>query len=201
MLAITAADRAVIGRILFTLTALLVGAGLYLTGEAAWIHAKAKLAQYLIAEAWEETQAGVVGARPWPWADMTPLATLEAPAQGIRQVVLSGASGRNLAFGPTHIDASARPDTSGTVVLAGHRDTHFAFLESIQQGEKLILTDRSGTRRDFRVESLEIADSRTTDLRLGDGTSLVLVTCYPFDAIDAGGPLRYVVTAVVDEPA
>ena len=190
-----------IGRILFTLTALLVGAGLYLTGEAAWIHAKAKLAQYLIAEAWEETQAGVVGARPWPWADMTPLAILEAPAQGIRQVVLSGASGRNLAFGPTHIDASARPDTSGTVVLAGHRDTHFAFLESIQQGEKLILTDRSGTRRDFRVESLEIADSRTTDLRLVDGTSLVLVTCYPFDAIDAGGPLRYVVTAVVDEPA
>jgi len=47
---------------------------------------------------------------------------------------------------------------------------------------------------------LEIADARTTDLRLDDGTSLVLVTCYPFDAIDAGGPLRYVVTAVVDRP-
>jgi len=29
----------------------------------------------------------------------------------------------------------------------------------------------------------------------------VLVTCYPFDAINASGPLRYVVTAVVDEPA
>jgi sortase A len=201
VLAIAAADRAVIGRVLFTLTALLVGAGLYLTGEAAWIRTKAKLAQYLIAEAWEETQAGVVGARPWPWADMTPLAILEAPGQRIRQVVLSGASGRNLAFGPNHIDASARPDALGTVVLAGHRDTHFAFLESIQQGEKLTLTDRSGTRRDFRVESLEVAGPRTTDLRLGDGTSLVLVTCYPFDAIDAGGPLRYVVTAVVDGPA
>ena len=65
----------------------------------------------------------------------------------------------------------------------------------------MTLTDRSGTHRDFRVESLEIADFRTTDLRLGDGTSLVLVTCYPFDAIDAVGPLRYVVTAVLDEPA
>tara|TARA_S200000501_G_scaffold249877_1_gene234098 strand:- start:524 stop:670 length:147 start_codon:yes stop_codon:yes gene_type:complete len=48
---------------------------------------------------------------------------------------------------------------------------------------------------------LEVADARTTVLRLGDGTSFVLVTCYPFDAIDAGGPLRYVVTALVDGPA
>lgn len=201
MLAIATSDRAVIGRLLFALTALLFGAGLYLTGEAAWIHAKARLAQYLIAEAWEETRAGSVGVRPWPWADMTPMAVLEAPEQGIRQIVLSGASGRNLAFGPTHMDASARPDGAGTVVLAGHRDTHFAFLETIQQGERLTLTDSGGARHDFRVKSLEIADSRTTNLRLSDSTSLVLVTCYPFDAIDAGGPLRYVVTAVADEPA
>jgi len=26
-------------------------------------------------------------------------------------------------------------------------------------------------------------------------TALVLMTCYPFDALVAGGPLRYVVTA------
>ncbi len=26
--------------------------------------------------------------------------------------------------------------------------------------------------------------------------ALLLVTCYPFDALQAGGPLRYVVTAV-----
>ena len=51
MLAIAAADRAVIGRVLFNLTASLVGASLCLTGEVAWIHAKAKLAHYLILEA------------------------------------------------------------------------------------------------------------------------------------------------------
>jgi len=27
-------------------------------------------------------------------------------------------------------------------------------------------------------------------------SALVLVTCYPFDAVTAGGPLRYVVAAV-----
>jgi sortase A len=30
-------------------------------------------------------------------------------------------------------------------------------------------------------------------------TRLTLVTCYPFDAIRPGGPLRYVVTAVLDD--
>jgi sortase A len=36
------------------------------------------------------------------------------------------------------------------------------------------------------------------DLRLPRDTlvpTLTLVTCYPFDAIDPGGPLRYVVVA------
>ncbi len=28
-----------------------------------------------------------------------------------------------------------------------------------------------------------------------EGSALVLVTCYPFDALRPGGPLRYVVTA------
>ena len=32
-------------------------------------------------------------------------------------------------------------------------------------------------------------------------TRLTLVTCYPFDAIRPGGPLRYVVSAVLDSPA
>jgi len=31
--------------------------------------------------------------------------------------------------------------------------------------------------------------------------TLTLVTCYPFDAIAAGGPLRYVVSAVIDGDA
>ena len=32
---------------------------------------------------------------------------------------------------------------------------------------------------------------------LADDSLLSLVTCYPFDAIEAGGPMRYVVTAQI----
>ena len=44
---------------------------------------------------------------------------------------------------------------------------------------------------------MEVADSREAGLRIEPGQKrLSLVTCYPFNALAAGGPLRYVVTAL-----
>ncbi|HEY4210143.1 MAG TPA: hypothetical protein VGM84_01570 [Steroidobacteraceae bacterium] len=41
-----------------------------------------------------------------------------------------------------------------------------------------------------------VVDSRQTRLQLGSNTPrLMLVTCYPFDAVVPGGPLRYVIVA------
>lgn len=130
---------------------------------------------------------------------MSPVAVLEMPSQDIRQIVLSGATGRTLAFGPGHVDGSTDPGADGVIVVAGHRDTHFSFLERVVVGDRIRLTDKSGRARQFKVDALEVADSRKTNLRVG-GTAaqLVLVTCYPFDAINPGGPLRYVVTASLD---
>jgi len=47
------------------------------------------------------------------------------------------------------------------------------------------------------VEMTGIVEADNAQIRLGDDQRrLVLVTCYPFEAIVPGGPLRYVVTAV-----
>lgn len=181
----------------------LFGIGIWLTGEGIWIQAKAGLAQALIGNAWRNAADADSVPRPWPWADMAPVAILEAPLHRIRQVVLSGATGRTLAFGPAHMSASAEIGSDGVVVLVGHRDTHFAFLEDVRPGDGFVLTDRRGGRWPYRVVATEIADSRSDRLRLDpEGRQLVLLTCYPFDAVDPGGPLRYVVTAVaVDDAA
>ncbi|MBT8063350.1 MAG: class GN sortase, partial [Gammaproteobacteria bacterium] len=72
----------------------------FLLLQALWIPAKAELAQWLMARAWQRSLEGSTDVRPWPWADTRPVAVLEAPRLGIRQFVLEGASGRNLAFGP-----------------------------------------------------------------------------------------------------
>ncbi len=103
-------------------------------GHAAWLHAKAALGQHLLARAWATARATHAAAKPWPWADTHPVARLRAPAQGVDLLVLSGANGRTLAWGPGHVEGTAAPGERGNAVVTGHRDTHFAFLARLRRG-------------------------------------------------------------------
>lgn len=181
----------------------LLAISLWQIGEGSWIYAKAGLAQHLLQRAWSRTLAGETGAKPWPWADTWPVARLIVPSLHIDQIVLEGAYGRTLAFGPGHVESAGVIGSSGTTILTGHRDTHFRFLKRLRLNDVIELDQPTGIRRRYRVAETRIADSRSTSIGIAQGQSqLVLITCYPFDAIQAGGPLRYVVTAVpADEPS
>jgi len=176
--------------------ALLAGVGLWQLGQGAWIYVKARVAQRLLQRAWARTLRGEPEARPWPWADTWPVARLQVPAHGVDLIVLAGVSGRTLAFGPGHAPGSAVPGAPGTAIVAGHRDTHFRFLERLKQGDEIIVEVPGLRRSRLRVQETSVVDSRTAVIRTEDRSArLVLVTCYPFDAVRPGGPLRYVVTA------
>jgi sortase A len=110
--------------------------------------------------------------------------------------VLAGGSGRTLAFGPGHLSASAMPGQPGNAVIAGHRDTHFSFLKRLDVGQPLALETVDGRSHLYQVVNIDVVDSRRSSLLLDTEDSMVsLVTCYPFDALEPGGPMRYVVTA------
>jgi len=165
---------------------------LYLVG-ALWIPAKALLAQWLIDLGWQQAQAGNETAQAWPWADTRAVGVLSVPGLGIRQIILEGNSGRNLAFGPVVLDGTS---TGSDLVISGHRDTHFHFLKDIETGDRLIVQTKNRTQH-YQVIAVEIVDSRTSELVIEPETSRIsLVTCYPFDATLAGGPLRWIVTAL-----
>ena len=170
--------------------------GFWQFGHGAYIPAKAWLAQELMQRAWSRGAGGVSKPVPWPWADTWPVARLSARAGAIELIVLAGGSGRTLAFGPGHLSASAMPGEPGNTVIAGHRDTHFSFLRDVEIGESLVLETISGSKHLYKVVGIDVVDARRGSLLLDtDEPFLSLVTCYPFDAHDAGGPLRYVVTA------
>jgi sortase A len=184
-------------RVASALSVLLLVAGLVQGGRGAWIYAKAEFAQILLRRSWADTRAGRERVRPWPWADAWPVARIILPDGD--HIVLGGASGRNLAFAPGHLDGTALPGGGGTCVIAGHRDTHFAILEDLVEGDRVQLEDASGIVSSYRVAASAVVDESETDvLAETTGPSLVLITCWPFHSVNPGGPLRYVVWAEKD---
>tara|TARA_R110002049_G_scaffold114812_8_gene266161 strand:+ start:2197 stop:2817 length:621 start_codon:yes stop_codon:yes gene_type:complete len=179
----------------------LLSVGIQQFGGAAIIQAKAKLAPILIEVAWMETlQLDGQVVKPWPWADTWPVGRLQVPELDVDLFILEGDSGNALAFGPGRALPSAQLGSAGTAVVGGHRDTHFAFLEELRKGHQMQVQVPSGERREYLVEEVRVVDSRIESLTVDDtSNALLLVTCYPFDAIQAGGGLRYVVTAVPGE--
>jgi sortase A len=174
----------------------LLGSGLWLLGHGLWIPAKARLAQHLLQQAWARTLAGESAVRPWPWADTWPVARLRLPAHGVDLIVLDGVSGRTLAFGPGHMPGTPLPGGGGVAVIAGHRDTHFRFLRDVQAGDEIVVEVPGRPRARFRVRARSVVDARTAVVAAAsDAREVVLVTCYPFDALRRGGPLRYIVLA------
>jgi sortase A len=183
-------------RTLAAIIAVLVLVGGTSLGRGLYLYAKAELGQALLHRAWLKMQADGNPAKPWPWADTHPLARLIAPAQEVDLLVLAGASGRTLTWGPGHLDGSAPPGAAGNAVLSAHRDTHFRFLARTAVGDPLIVERADGTRVRYRVREIAIVDVHALAIpRDALVPTLTLVTCYPFDALVPGGPLRYVVTA------
>lgn len=175
---------------------LLLVAGFACLAHGLWIPSKALLAHGLLERSWSRTVTAGEPAPPWPWADTWPVARLRAPEHGVDQVVLEGASGSVLAFAPGRFQAldGLETDHGDHWVIAGHRDTHFRFLDRLQAGDALEIQGRDGSSRSYRVSWMRVVDYRDVDV-LDTGDGLTLVTCWPFDAVVPGGPLRYVVRA------
>ena len=186
---------------LFLIGATLLGKGLYM-------QAKAHFAQYLIEQAWTKTLADGQSHKPWSWADTYPVAKLsiyreQAANNDIEAelndslYVLAGASGRNLAFGPSLVLSSAPAGQKGNTVIAGHRDTHFAILNGMAVGRRLSLQTLKGNNIIYEVVATQVVHETETQFMAPSADNrLTLITCYPFDALQGGAELRFVVQAI-----
>jgi sortase A len=170
-------------------------AGAMLIGQGLWIHAKAMLAQVLLERAFAQTLATGQTVKPWSWADTWPVARVEFPRLGKSEIVLAGASGQALAFGPGQVERTPPAGEPGTTIYSAHRDTHFAFLGAVMSGDEVVVTRGDGARFHFRVTGTSVVrwDASGID-PYADGRHLVLATCWPLDGKFAG-PLRYLVHA------
>ena len=125
---------------------------------------------------------------------------LVIPRITISAMVIEGTDQGSLLRAVGHIPGTAFPGDSGTVGLAGHRDTFFRFLKGIRRGDAILFETVRGTYQ-YRVTDMKVVEP--TDIDVLEPTThpiLVLVTCYPFGFL-GHAPERFVVTARPFVPA
>jgi len=173
--------------------------GTALVADGLYIKAKAELSQILLKRAFAAELRGE-DTKPWPWADFTTEAEVTAPRLGKHAIVLSGASGEALAFGPAWLANTPQPGDEGTSVIAAHRDTHFRWLKDVKPGDEIEVTRRDGKVLTFKAGEGRIVPWDQSGIDpAAQGRHLVLATCWPFGATERG-PLRYIVEAELVDP-
>lgn len=178
---------------LIVLTGLL-GVGLFVWGN--WINFKAVASGFLLERAWQESLDTGYPVTPWSSMDARLFGRLTVPDHEIDQIVLDRSTGQTLAFAPTFVQDSDWPGDGGTTAIAAHKNTHFEFLKALKPGDAIYLQTVSGETFEYKMVEGIIIDTRVEDLIIAeDADQLVLITCYPFDALSFNGPLRYVVRA------
>ncbi len=207
-------------KVVYYLISLCLSIALVSSAHGGYLLIKAQLAQYLLNKAWQQQIVmgnfkNINGIKPWPWADIYPVAKLSFERFNLTQIVLNNDSGQALAFGPGLNPMNATGINTTAIVISAHNDTHFSILSELQLGDRVTLTLKSGRSHTFKVSKRTIMDTKIEQLVLATFDNkeedvqerkydhsmqskslikeLVLVTCYPFASVSNATTLRYVV--------
>ena len=128
-----------------------------------------------------------------------PVALLEIPAIGVRQVVVEGTSSRDLRTGPGHLRVTALPGQVGTSVVFGRSTTYggpFADLASLRPLDPLQVTTGQGVFT-YQVEDVRHQGDPQPPVLQGNESRLLLVST---DAATLGALSTLYVDAILTSP-
>jgi len=181
--------------ILLLVVLLLTGGGYY-TYLGLQIEIKAKFAQILLQHAWHQTIKTGKNYQPWGSFDSVPIMRLSIPQHNINQIVLKGTSGQALAFGPSFHEESFLPQEKKFTIISSHRDSHGIFIKKLQLGEKIKIQDADNQWYTYIIDDFLIINVQKEKITMDRNEDrLFLITCYPFNIINFGTPIRYIVSA------
>jgi len=115
-------------------------------------------------------------------ADEIVIGTLEIPRLGVSEVLQQGMTLTAINRGPSHWPGTAAPGRQGNVVIAGHRTTHgapFNGLDELVAGDELVFTTLDGVFT-YSVRETEIVAPEA--LHIADQTEhaeATLFACHP----------------------
>ena len=168
--------------------------GGYFSFQAIKIEVKAKLSQVLLEYTWNKSLKENKSYKPWPSFDGIPILKLKIPRYNISQIVLEGTSGQALAFGPAFHQETYLPSSKKITAISSHRDSHGEYIKNLEIGDILKLQDLDKNWHTYKIEEFLIVNVKDA-VTISKRNRLLLITCYPFDALLSGTPLRYIVSA------
>ena len=184
-------------RKLFTaLGCCLVVFGLIGIAKASMQPIKAIIGQHYLEVAWKESLKANKLSKPWRSADFYMIGELTVPKLNISRVILNNASGEAMAWGIGRVNSVQFLKNRKPIILAGHRDSHMQFMSELNIGDKIELTMSDGLLTTYIISGTEVSDKPEVALSpvtLGS-ESLILTTCWPFNAMKSGDH-RYLIFA------
>jgi sortase A len=121
---------------------------------------------------------------------------IDVPRINLSAVAREGVDTRTLRRAVGHIPGTALPGERGNAGFAAHRDTFFSPLKNVRRGDEVIVTAPGGVYR-YAVTGTRVVEPQDVSvLDQTPGTTLTLVTCYPFDYVGSA-PQRFIVRAAL----
>ena len=113
----------------------------------------------------------------------TPLGEIRVPVIDLDEQILAGVSLANIDEGVAHWVGTSRPGGAGNMVLAGHRTTHsapFNRLDELESGDMMYFNDAMGREVMYKVTETLIVDPDDIWITYETGEAIAtLFACHP----------------------
>ena len=183
-------------KLFITLGCGLIILGLFGIAKASLMPIKAIIGQHYLEVAWKDSLKNNKLSKPWKSADFYMIGELIVPKLKISRVILNSVSGEALAWSIGRVTNLVSSSKNEPIILAGHRDSHMQFMSKLNIGDKIELMMTDGVLKTYEISKLDITDK--PELKISNISinhdSLILTTCWPFNASKSGSQ-RYIVMA------
>ena len=183
-------------KIFVVLGCCLIILGLVGITKASLMPIKAIIGQHYLEVAWKESLKSNKLSKPWKSADFYMIGELKVPKLKVSRVILNSVSGEAMAWSIGRVTNLGNAIDKQPIILAGHRDSHMQFMSELNIGDKIELTMSDGVLTTYIISGTEVSDKPEVALSpvtLGS-ESLILTTCWPFNAMKSGDQ-RYLIFA------
>ena len=183
-------------KIFIVLGCCLIILGLVGITKASLMPIKAIIGQHYLEVAWKESLKSNKLSKPWKSADFYMIGELKVPKLKVSRVILNSVSGEAMAWSIGRVTNLNHAIDKQPIILAGHRDSHMQFMSELNIGDKIELTMSDGLMTTYIISGTEVSDKpevALSPITLGS-ESLILTTCWPFNAMKSGDQ-RYLIFA------